>query len=90
MALRKVVVNVLIFPLQISIVIKVFKILVIFCLAMMGTQGLAQQNNGSENVDLGSFSGGFQTSANFFMRDSLIGAFNIPIISFLGLSPGWT
>jgi len=78
MTLRKVVVNVLIFPLQISIVIKVLKILVIFCLAMMGTQGLAQQNNGSENVDLGSFSGGFQTSANFFMRDSLIGAFNIP------------
>ena len=28
--------------------------------------------------DQGSFSGGFQTSANFFMRDSLIGAANIP------------
>ena len=28
--------------------------------------------------DQGSFSGGFQTSANIFMRDSLIGAFNIP------------
>jgi hypothetical protein len=28
--------------------------------------------------DAGSFSGGLQTSANFFMRDSLIGAANIP------------
>lgn len=28
--------------------------------------------------DQGSFTGGFQSSANFFMRDSLIGAFNIP------------
>lgn len=28
--------------------------------------------------DQGSFSGGFQSSANFFMRDSLIGAANIP------------
>ncbi len=28
--------------------------------------------------DAGSFSGGFQSSANFFMRDSLIGAANIP------------
>jgi len=28
--------------------------------------------------DSGSFSGGFQTSANAFIRDSLIGAFNIP------------
>lgn len=28
--------------------------------------------------DKGSFTGGFQTSANFFLRDSLIGAANIP------------
>ncbi|MBT8232618.1 MAG: hypothetical protein HKO66_09575 [Saprospiraceae bacterium] len=28
--------------------------------------------------DQGSFTGGFQTSANLFLRDSLIGAFNIP------------
>lgn len=28
--------------------------------------------------DTGSFTGGFQTSANVFLRDSLIGAFNIP------------
>ncbi len=28
--------------------------------------------------DKGSFTGGFQTSANVFIRDSLIGAFNIP------------
>lgn len=28
--------------------------------------------------DQGSFSGGFQSSSNFFLRDSLIGAFNIP------------
>lgn len=28
--------------------------------------------------DTGSFTGGFQTSANLFLRDSLIGAFNIP------------
>ena len=30
------------------------------------------------NQDQGSFSGGFQSSANFFIRDSLIGAANIP------------
>lgn len=32
----------------------------------------------SHAQDQGSFTGGFQSSANFFMRDSLIGAANIP------------
>lgn len=40
--------------------------------------GMAQQSGQTINDDKGSFSGGFQTSANFFLRDSLIGAFNIP------------
>ena len=32
----------------------------------------------AQNQDVGSFSGGFQSSTNFFIRDSLIGAANIP------------
>ena len=41
-------------------------------ICMLGIFSVAQAQ------DQGSFSGGFQTSVNFFMRDSLIGAANIP------------
>lgn len=59
--------------------IKPFKTIVLLVLltATGLTPSWAQQNN-TEQQDRGSFSGGFQTSANFFIRDSLIGAFNIP------------
>ena len=44
--------------------------------ASLSFMGTAQSTE--DTPDRGSFSGGFQSSANFFMRDSLIGAFNIP------------
>ena len=36
----------------------------------------------AQEADKGSFSGGFQNSSNIFIRDSLIGAFDIPQYDF--------
>jgi len=53
-------------------VIKLFQAFICLLIAFIGFPShLASQ-------DKGSFSGGFQSQTNFFMRDSLIGAANIP------------
>ena len=51
--------------------IKILRIAILAILLGGGTMPVFAQ-------DTGSFSGGFQSSANFFIRDSLIGAANIP------------